>query len=47
MIFTIGINPKTSTLVGVICVLGYVLYKKETENKALKSQIGSVNKTEG
>ena len=46
MIFTIGINPKTSTLVGVICALGYMLYKAETEKIALKQKLEVVNNTE-
>ena len=46
MLFSIGLNPKTSTLVGVICVLGYMLYKTEKENTTLKEKLEGVNKTE-
>lgn len=46
MIFTIGFNPKATTLIGVICGLGYVLYKKEKENESLRAEIKRLKMTE-
>lgn len=46
MLLTIGFNPKTTTLIGVICGLGYVLYKKEKENASLRAEVKRLKMTE-